>query len=860
MSNQVMLFENIKDTRLERCERFEFRDLSDLYLKMLADVKSVQDKLKNSCFSVSAYKEDKELTYLKAPNNMNVKANNNCAYATLAVVDFDEGTLEQFNKIKENLSDFAYIEYNSFSHMPDKGLIKKRLILELETPVSLSKYKAFMSVFNFLYCDGLNPSECQRYSQAFFSPADNSVTGVKCELMFHEGKKLTVDKGFSIASGVSDADEEIFSAYNVDLSGVNRRVVPKEDILAFAEGVISEYKEQYGPEPVNMPQRDFDRYEVATRLAETVGTGRFDTTGPLGNHACLLRQATMIGHNFPDADLEHIIPLFLDNPKYGAYAVTKDVTDGFISGSRYIVANKYESVEEFNLASSLDIGEILEQRPRAKLSDISEGILKRCSYMGISPREFVKYLVIAYGSEYLVYDPKFDKYIRFSKANIVNTIQERLDGVDLVGKGSAMSVMYPTKKGVALKNITDIMLTNGKVTNQMQGFVNGEYDYEFFDPKTGIFMNKLLKPRDIEPKYDAKVDGWLKNLCNLNEELYQDLRKWISISLSLDRPLSALYIAGSPSAGKSLFASIVSRNWTVEGATPASRVLGQEFNKQLIECPLVFADEHLPKRVPQGDISDVIRDFITEDKPTIREMRMNAYKISGYMRLMMAANNSDMLNLPDDLKEADIEAIAMRFFYFSTGKLAGEYLQRLNDVDSSILDSWKSGDVAIAHFRWIRENTDLGKKFERFGVSRGVDYIKQIIKTGGLGGEILTVLINFLSHSPQEMIQYSNEGLFVSNNKLWATAKGVSEVWTTLSSGGKKPRLALLSERLASYSTSNRKGKQEYGKKRVRAFSINTKVIMDHCNKTGLSDPETILLGLGFDQAAIDSIKLERKS
>jgi hypothetical protein len=111
-----------------------------------------------------------------------------------------------------------------------------------------------------------------------------------------------------------------------------------------------------------------------------------------------------------------------------------------------------------------------------------------------------------------------------------------------------------------------------------------------YDEASQTFVEAAAPPRPLTPRYHAQIDEWITLLGGQDADV---LRAWLATLLRLDRQSCALYLSGPPGSGKGMLALGASRLWSVGGFTELGRVL-DNFNSDLLRCPLVVADEHIP--------------------------------------------------------------------------------------------------------------------------------------------------------------------------------------------------------------------------------------------------------------------------
>ncbi len=231
-----------------------------------------------------------------------------------------------------------------------------------------------------------------------------------------------------------------------------------------------------------------------------------------------------------------------------------------------------------------------------------------------------------------------------------------------------------------------------------------------FDGATQTFHEAVCPLRKIEPRYDEKVDAWLRAIGGEKQEKLLD---WLASVTRLDHQACALYIAGTASIGKSLLAKAIAQNWSETGiATELGATIGN-FNADLARCPFVFADEEVAKKSNGQTLTSAeIRRILGNRGRTLTRKYMPNADLVGNLRLYFAANNDKMLQElgNEEASADDIKAVQLRFLYIDArelkGKCAVDMLAELRATGE--LKKWADEGTYIAqHIAWLRENRQV---------------------------------------------------------------------------------------------------------------------------------------------------------
>jgi hypothetical protein len=257
-----------------------------------------------------------------------------------------------------------------------------------------------------------------------------------------------------------------------------------------------------------------------------------------------------------------------------------------------------------------------------------------------------------------------------------------------------------TEDGPRRKNTREMLLDYGVVTRNV--IADLTISSGFYDPGTETFFEAVCQQRKVEPRFHSEIDQWLKLLGGPDAEKLQD---WIATFDRLDRQTCALYLSGKKGAGKTMLATGLARYWSEAGPTELGRIL-DGFNADLARCPLVFADEHLPRRPPGQVTSAVLRQLVASETRTLSRKFLPNCDLRGAIRLILCANNDRMLALGnEDLSEDDLDAIAGRFLHIHVSDAPAKYLANIGG--RSATDGWVSRDMILAHAFWLKENREV---------------------------------------------------------------------------------------------------------------------------------------------------------
>lgn len=380
-----------------------------------------------------------------------------------------------------------------------------------------------------------------------------------------------------------------------------------------------------------------------------------------------------------------------------------------------------------------------------------------------------------------------------------------------------------------------------------------------FDGPSQTFYEAVCPLRKIEPRYDEKVDAWLRALGG---EKHEKLLDWLASITRLDHQSCALYIAGTASIGKSLLAKAIAQFWNETGIATELGATTGNFNADIARCPFVFADEEVAKKSNGQPLTSAeIRRILGNRGRTLTRKFMPNSDLVGNLRLYFAANNDKMLQqLGDEEASADdIKAVQLRFLYIdareSKGQRAVEMLAELRA--SGELKKWADEDTYLAqHLAWLRENRQVipGARFLVEG-----DDPKVADKLTGYTTTVKYVLEWVISHLTRDRsIKMSHDPLDrlirVGNGEILIKTYAIAgDNWDRYLKSYRPARISDIGKALGTLSR-----RQVRAVDGTRWHVLDVQKIYDWCEETSIADPEAVRreisqpLALGTQGTVID--------
>lgn len=304
-----------------------------------------------------------------------------------------------------------------------------------------------------------------------------------------------------------------------------------------------------------------------------------------------------------------------------------------------------------------------------------------------------------------------------------------------------------------------------------------------YDIDEEVFFEAVSPRRVHEPLFNKDIDTWLHLLVGVavdagGHPIIEKLLDWIAAVPQLQHQCCVLYLDGVSGSGKGLLANGLSRLWTTGGPTPFGLAI-DNFNSHIASCPLLFADEALPRR--KGDITAELRALIGSSTLTLNEKNIPHRKVNGAVRLMMAANNDEALMLGNDsLTLHDLEAVVGRFLYVQAQREAADWLKAKN-AGGHMTNAWVNDDLIARHCLALAETRQInpGKRFLVEGTETAMH--RKLLMQGMADGVIHEWLVRFATKPGVIVQRYASRHEFpkayLQGGHIFVNAEGVIDCW-----------------------------------------------------------------------------------
>jgi len=369
-----------------------------------------------------------------------------------------------------------------------------------------------------------------------------------------------------------------------------------------------------------------------------------------------------------------------------------------------------------------------------------------------------------------------------------------------------------------------------------------------FDPATKILHEAVCPVRNLTPAFDPEIDKWLKVMAGGS---YAKLVDWMACAPDLNKLLCAIYFAGAPSSGKTLFATGLAKIWTEGSPGSIERVLSA-FNDEVVRCPLILADEEIPRSY-HNTATAVLRSMLSTVERTLARKYQPTSSLRGAVRLVLTSNSEALLNAEISSSQ-DLEAIAQRFLYIDVPPKAAELL---NELPRSQREAWAQEGIA-KHALWLAANHNVAEPGKRFWVEGSVgDMTNRLLGDSKWNSLTIEWLVRYLMNP--KMVD-SKGGWLIRrgehDGELLVNDQAVVDYWSLYLLTREAPITSFIGSALRAISKTPRVKREAeiresdgtYTKKQLRYRVIEVEHLLNWAERFGLSDRDTLVKAVSYKQ------------
>ena len=731
-----------------------------------------------------------------------VRAKQNVRTVEFGVLDIDKKDPDVIATLPGLLDGVAHILYTTWSHASHAPKWCVRVVVPFTRPVLAMEWARVWTAMNARFT-GLGDRQCKDPSRLYFVPSCPPEDAAKAIYHVGEGSPLDVDEL------LRETPEPLATPAEAERSRIE--VVHEADLRKFGQAL----RRKAAPYQQSLGRRVLDALDGRPFAEE----GERDTA--------IFQVAGVLAEAYPRAHAESIAQLFgpaLSLMGEGCPSV-QDVADK-ITRHQDRLAAEVEAKQQTQLRDQ-------QRRIRdafggnGRITPYTEAELDAAAVAQQTDREGLqqRWVIQAGGSYYFLLDGRYT-YPVVSEAAANAALR------DLAPAATAQVECWRlTRDGVTTKNIAELVRDYGSVAQRVT--VSLLEQHSRYDPVTRSLIEAPCPLRPLEPTYSPEVQQWLELLAGSAKEVLLD---WLAVVTDLTEPCAAVYFDGAPGVGKTLLADGLARLWTTTARpTPLDNAMGQ-FNDALTSCPLVLADEQIPKDARGRTRTADLRQFIQARTRTLNRKFLPSATLEGAARLIITANNRELLLSQEHLTSNDIRAITDRLIYIQCDASSGEYLQSLG-MDT--VRTFVTEDKIARHALWLRDNRRVqrGKRFYVEG--HDSDLHRSLTVGAGLRSAVCHWLVAYLLN-PQKIDVTGERLIRIEEGKLYATARGLSQRWDTYETHERTPSASRLSSALTGLRTGVRKQFLAGDGRGTKYWCIDTENLVAWAEHNGFATREVL--------------------
>ena len=538
------------------------------------------------------------------------RGNHNVISLSCLVLDFDNQTSAQWQAVHEKLAAWGiqHFWHSTRKHAPIDGELRYRLVLRLSRNVLNREWEAFWDVMARELCASTNDTKCKDQTRIFYWPVQ--IPGRPAYEFGEAGElPLDVEAVMSVAEQPADRPEALTAPEQV-LRRLN----------SIAQGTAKTDWAKLGQNTL--------RHLLDPSKGEYAPPGERDNA--------LFACANFVAKRIPEADAAAVVDacrpgLQLEGCRHADGATFLEKLERALADAREKLRGT-DPVKMWQLGregpyTEEEIGEYLAQLELPSKDYLTRQLLVKnkgdlyCFYLG----DYVH-----------VGSPETGELSARQKLELCNWITIR----ELDKDGAAAPIKFSKlldKHCLAVDFVTPALHLH---TSRIEGRT--------------LWQAVCPRRLDLVPVFDQEIADWLASWAD------DRMLDWLATAPRLEKATAALFLRGSPGAGKTMLAKGLAAIW---GKPPTSMAsLGEQWNDAITENPIILADDSVPQRFRED--SGLMRELVTADSITLNRKYMNTTKVHGSIRLIFCKNNLDLFSTTESVTRDDVEAICERLLYY----------------------------------------------------------------------------------------------------------------------------------------------------------------------------------------------------
>ncbi len=750
------------------------------------------------------------------------RASDNVARIHLAVLDIDTISDATLDAVIAKLEPYAYVAYTTLSHAaltasrPDMSAV--RIIIALDRPVAVAEWPPFWGALN-AYTDYIADAACKDPARLYILPC-HYPDDPEPQTIAHSGLPLSVDTILSTPSPKTHLPPS--TAPQTPLE-IGQRV----DRAAIG----------YRARSLAAKSDDPKAQVLAGNLRDLLNGKPYGDEGK--RNRTMLSLTAELERLFPGASVDAITALF-EKSHAAMASVDADPPDPLTLVSRAIEGARRHRLER-RAEAAAEAADERASRIRSARGDgeshqyTDEELADIAHAHGIPLKELYLHWILRH--ENRIYFLQKSGYSRgYSPIGILPIAAHLLSPVPGIHLYNPPSRNNPTPQ---IRSWDAIMIDYGTDIDPEPVF-NLTCQENRFDYATRHLHIASAPLAPLQPVEHPDVHKWL---TLLGGDRAGQLLDWVATVPDMTKKLCAVYLAGDPGTGKTLFAHALARIWRQGKPTSFATAVGR-FNAALTRCPLIVVDEGFPPMRPE-QISTEIRNLVGSGEVSIEQKFGGTSVLIGPTRLVMCANNTSLLDFKAELTHEDIEALAVRVLQIHPDRKARDVFKHMSPAQ---YQAWMDYQVA-EHALYLKQTRVVAHvPGNRFAVQGSIDEgVRQVVVSGYYPSHACLVLVEYITdpkrrHQRDDLIRWGGGELLVNQ-------AGLYNAWVDKFPRGPNPPAKLGAVLRALANTSTSRIIRAAGTVR-RYWPLNLDLICTWCDGNGyVSDDVMKLINAKLDPA-----------
>lgn len=374
--------------------------------------------------------------------------------------------------------------------------------------------------------------------------------------------------------------------------------------------------------------------------------------------------------------------------------------------------------------------------------------------------------IVQAGSAYHLRAPDGDYVGPFTRDSLVPKARDLFAPAELCDPPAiSLVVSQPTLRA---KSAAELVRDYGVSILQV------EYDYSLVRSKLDgpVFRRRCGGLAPLKAREHPEVAHWLSLLAG---EQHGQLLDWLATILEIQRPTAAIYLQGAPGIGKSMLSLGLSRLWR-RGAPCSFRAAVERFNYDMVESPLVFADEDLKLPSWGGETpANTLKRLVDENSRWVEGKYVGRALLHGAYRVVITTNKTPVELFNEALSAHDIAALGERVLVLEPrAEEASEYLQSLGGREYT--ERWVAGNAIAEHALWLAQTRRV-RRGTRYLV-QGAGFADLLAADGGGAREICLAVLRALQAAGEARQAVRDDS--PSKPGTWVCSSLLHEHWRRL--------------------------------------------------------------------------------